>query len=180
MVARVPTITTARRKAKTRSSRSSSRKIACQGFRSFDATILPTPTIALRPAAPAVGAEREPRRDGGDGQEREPALDPVNVAQHALDLVGEDVGEPEAHRDADHGEREPPPEDLRAREDAGCDDRDLFGHGQTEPGGQQDEEQPDVMQVLDQGRDQTAPREDPARVRSRTVYTPERAVLGSL
>src|SRR3989475_11937468 len=98
-------MTTARSTAKTRSSRSSSRKIACQGFRSFDATILPTPTIALRPAAPAVGAEREPRRDGGDGQEREPALDPVNVAQHALDLVGKDVGEPEAHRDAEHGGR---------------------------------------------------------------------------
>src|SRR2546422_9782372 len=105
MVARPPTMTTARSTAKTRSSRSSSRKIACQGFRSFDATILPTPTIALRPAAPAVGAEREPRRDSGDGQEREPALDPVNVAQHALDLVGEDVGEPEARRDADHGGR---------------------------------------------------------------------------
>src|SRR5207249_4157962 len=168
----------------------SSRKIACQGFRSFDATILPTPTIALRPAAPAVGAERKPRRDGGDGQEREPALDPVNVAQHARDLVGEDVGKPEAHRDAehggrehareDHGEREPPPEGPRVREDAGRDDRDLFGYGQTEPGGQQDEEQPDVMQVLDQGRDQTAPREDPARVRSWTVYTSERAVVGSL
>src|SRR5256712_11381790 len=112
MVARVPTITTARRKAKTRSSRSSSRKIACQGFRSFDVTILPTPTIALRPAAPAVGAEREPRRDGGDGQEREPALDPVNVAQHALDLVGEDVGEPEARRDADHGGRRVDGEEL--------------------------------------------------------------------
>src|SRR5207245_6992456 len=103
MVARVPTITTAKRTAKRPSSRSSSRKIACQGFRSFDVTILPPPTIALRPAAPAVGAEREPRRDGGDGQEREPALDPVNVAQHALDLVGEDVGEREAHRDAARG-----------------------------------------------------------------------------
>src|SRR5947209_6488024 len=165
MGARVPTITTARRKAKTRSSRSSSRKIACQGFRSFDATILPTQTIALRPAAPAVGAERKPRRDRGDGQEREPALDPGNVAQQARDLVGAGVGRPEAHRDA---------------EDAGRDDRDLFGHGQTEPGGQQDEEQPDVMQVLDQSRDQTAPREDPARVRSRTVYTSERAIVGSL
>src|SRR2546425_695794 len=174
MVARVPTITTARRKAKTRSSRSSSRKIACQGFRSFDVTILPTPTIALRPAAPAVGAEREPRRDGGDGQEREPALDPVNVAQHALDLVGEDVGEPEARRDADHGGRRGDRGEIPERP-GGQPRRD--GRG---PGGQQDEEQPDVMQVLDQGRDQTAPREDPARVRSRTVYTPERAVLGSL
>src|SRR3989454_6619034 len=98
-------MTTARRKAKARSSRSSSRKIACQGFRSFDATVLSTPTIALRPATPPVGAEREPHRDGGDGQEREPALDAVDVLQHAVDLVGEDVGEPETHRDPEDGGR---------------------------------------------------------------------------
>src|SRR5437667_12574237 len=92
-------MTTARRKAKARSSRSSSRKIACQGFRSFDATVLSTPTIALRPATPPVGAEREPHRDGGDGQEREAALDAMDVLQHDVDLARERVGETDASWD---------------------------------------------------------------------------------
>src|SRR5947208_805925 len=140
-------MTTARRKAKARSSRSSSRKIACQGFRSFDATVLSTPTIALRPATPPVGAEREPHRDGED-----------------------------------HEEREPPAEDPRMREDAGRDDRDFLGHRQAEPGGEEDEEQPDVTQLLDEARDHPAPRASgrSASCALRTVYTSERRMWSSV
>ena len=48
------------------------------------------------------------------------------------------------HAREDHGEREPPAEDPRMREDAGRDDRDFLGHRQAEPGGEEDEEEPDV------------------------------------
>ena len=48
------------------------------------------------------------------------------------------------HPGEDHGEREPPAEDPRMREDAGRDDRDFLGHRQAEPGGEEDEEEPDV------------------------------------
>src|SRR5882724_5066438 len=82
----------------------------------------------------------------------------------------------------DHEEREPPAEDPRMREDAGRDDRDFLGHRQAEPGGEEDEEQPDVTQLLDEARDHPAPRASgrSASCALRTVYTPERRMRSSV
>ncbi len=101
---RPPTMTTASRTANTRSSRSSSRKLACHGFRSAAIPAIFTPTIALRPIR-----ARGPRRRTAmathtatttSAAQHEPALDAVDVGEHLLDLVGEEEGQEEGERDA--------------------------------------------------------------------------------
>src|SRR6266511_3482265 len=96
-------MTTARRTANTRSSRSSNRKIACHGFRSLAVTASP-PTIALGrtvaswPAARAPDGDRHPERDGDDNEQAEPPLHPVDVGEYPFDLVRKEKGEAEGRR----------------------------------------------------------------------------------
>src|SRR5439155_3644257 len=125
-VATPPTMTTARSTAKARSSRSSRRKIACHGFRSADVAPITKSNIALgvagsRPRAAPPDRDGRPDGDADDGEEPEPALDPVHVREHPLDLVREHEGEPEAERHAQQGgagvDREELPE--RHADDAG-------------------------------------------------------------
>src|SRR5467141_374542 len=101
-------MTTARSTANARSSRSSRRKIACHGFRSADVAAITKSNIALgvagsRPPATLADGDGGSDRDGDDGEEPEPALDPVDVGEHPLDLVREHEGETEAERHAQQG-----------------------------------------------------------------------------
>src|SRR5258706_14479598 len=101
-------MTTARSTAKARSSRSSNRKIACHGFRSAGVAAITKSNIALgvagsRASATPPDRDGRPDRDADDGEQPKPALDPMHVGEHPLDLVREDEGEAEAERDAQQG-----------------------------------------------------------------------------
>src|SRR3989442_987560 len=107
-----------------------------------------------------------------DSAERAPVQQPL--AAVVAGAVEGRVASERAGEDPEEGE--PPAEDPRMREDAGRDDWDFLGHRQAEPGGEDDEEQPDVTQLLDEARDHLAPRTSgrSASCALRTVYTPER------
>jgi len=83
-----------------------------------------------------------------------PAEDPLPPV--VSDPVEDDVGGEHAH-EAD-GQGEPPPEDQLVRQDSGGDDRELLRQGDPEAGGEENEEQAGVAELLDQRPDQIAPR----------------------
>src|SRR5207247_9402118 len=94
-------MTTARRTAKARSSRSSRRKIACHGFRSADVAPITKSNIALGVAGSrprAAPPDRDGRHDGDadDGEETEQEIAPVRLREPPLDLVRESDGVPRA------------------------------------------------------------------------------------
>src|SRR2546425_2666545 len=62
-----------------------------------------------------------------------------------------------ARHEAD-GQGEPPPEDQLVGQDSGGDDRELLRQGDPEAGGEENEEQAGVAELLDQRPDQIAPR----------------------
>ena len=67
------------------------------------------------------------REHAADGPPVEHPLTPVVAEPVENDVAGE-------HPDHAHREREPPPEDLCARQEAGEHDRHLLGHRQPEAG----------------------------------------------
>src|SRR5438552_10446881 len=110
MLARPPTMTTASSTAKSRSSRSSSRKIACQGFRSVTGRLYGPAALAVRGVADHGGEQHHPR-------EGEDALEALHASEDRRQLIGEEIGDAEAQRHADErrdrvDEQEPPERDA--------------------------------------------------------------------
>src|SRR5437879_5721490 len=117
---------TASSTANTRSSRSSNRNTACHRLRPAVATTTSVATIARTAARPDSGGQRlitirattalprlsgpsalapreigEPGGEAGERVEHEPALDAVDIAHDALELIGEEERDAEADRHAD-------------------------------------------------------------------------------
>src|ERR1051325_8068936 len=117
MLASPPTMTTASSTANKRSSRSSSRKMACHGSRSLTGGLYGPPALAVRGVADDGGEQDHAR-------ERQQLLHPVDAVEDRRELVREEVRDAVAERHAHHRrdrvhEEEPPerdPGDARREE----------------------------------------------------------------